>query len=43
VHGRGELDERLAHAPAFREAGSPLKPILLGAAIGAALVYLWKR
>jgi hypothetical protein len=43
VHGRGELDDRLAHAPAFREAGSPLKPILIGAAIGAALVYLWKR
>lgn len=43
VHGRGELDDRLAHAPAFREHTSPLKPMLLGAAIGAALVYLWKR
>jgi hypothetical protein len=43
VHGRGELDERLAHAPAFREAGSPVAPMLIGAAIGALLVYLWKR
>lgn len=43
VHGRDELDDRLAHAPAFREAGSPLKAMVLGAAIGAALVYLWKR
>jgi hypothetical protein len=43
VHGRGELDDRLAHAPDFREAGSPVKPMLIGAAIGALLVYLWKR
>jgi hypothetical protein len=43
VHGRGELDDRLARAPAFHAAGSPLKPLLLGAAIGAAIMYLLKR
>ncbi|MGH7677239.1 MAG: hypothetical protein ACRENU_02155 [Gemmatimonadaceae bacterium] len=43
VHGRRELDDRLAQAPAFREPGSQLKPLLLGAAIGAAIVYLLKR
>ena len=43
VHGRDELDDRLANAPAFREPASPLKALLLGAALGAALVYLWKR
>lgn len=47
VHGRDELDERLAHAPALREAGSPVKPLLLGAAIGAAIgaviMYFLKR
>jgi hypothetical protein len=43
VHGRDELDERLAHAPNFKAAGSPLKPLVIGAAIGAAIVYLLKR
>ena len=43
VHGRDELDDRLANAPTFHAAGSPLKPLLLGAAIGAAIVYLLKR
>jgi len=43
VHGRDELEDRLANAPAFREPTSPLKAVVLGAALGAALVYLWKR
>ena len=43
VHGRDELDDRLANAPAFREPTSPLNALVLGAALGAALVYLWKR
>lgn len=43
VHGRDELDDRLANAPEFRAAGNRLTPILLGAAIGAAIVYLLKR
>jgi hypothetical protein len=43
VHGRDELDDRLANAPDFRPAGSRLTPLLVGAAIGAAIVYLLKR
>ena len=43
VKGRDALEERLAKAPRFREHESPLKPLLLGAAIGAAIVYLLKR
>ncbi len=51
VHGRSELDERIRHfaphppgladAPAL--ARENLKPLLIGAAIGAALIYLLKR
>jgi hypothetical protein len=37
VHGRDELDERLANAPEFREAGNPMKPLLIGVAMGAVL------
>jgi hypothetical protein len=47
VHGRDELRQRLAHAPRqpqrYEEQESALKPILIGAAIGAALMYLLKR
>jgi hypothetical protein len=43
VRGRDELEERLANAPTFKQAESPLKALLLGAAVGAAIVYLWKR
>jgi hypothetical protein len=43
VHGREELNDRLANAPAFREPSGQLKPLLLGAAIGAVIVYLLKR
>jgi hypothetical protein len=43
VRGRDELEERLANAPAYKEAESPLKPLLIGAAVGAAIVYLLKR
>ena len=43
VHGRDELNERLAQPPRRVHPESPLKPILIGAAIGAALMYLMKR
>lgn len=43
VHGRDELEDRLAHAPAYREPSSPMKALVVGAALGAVLVYLWKR
>jgi hypothetical protein len=44
VHGRDELEERLAHPPA-RDNGQPAntRSLLIGAAIGAAVVYLLKR
>ena len=51
VHGRTELDERVRHfaphsprlsdAPAL--ARENIKPLLIGAAIGAAVIYLLKR
>ena len=43
VHGRDELQHRLAHLPHHQEHESALKPILIGAALGAALMYLLKR
>jgi len=44
VHGRDELDERLANAPEYQDKRrSPVGFLLLGAAIGAALMYLLKR
>ena len=43
VRGRDELEARLANAPTYKAAESPIKPLLIGAAIGAAIVYLLKR
>lgn len=43
VHGRDELNERLAQAPTYHENGSAVKPLLIGAAIGAVIVFLLKR
>lgn len=44
VHGRVELDERLAKAPAYRPGQHhPVGALLAGVVIGAALVYLVKR
>jgi hypothetical protein len=44
VHGRAELKERLAHAPVYRpQRYSPVATLLVGAAIGATLMYLLKR
>lgn len=44
VHGRDELNERLANAPEYHEQKShPLPALLLGAAIGATLMYVAKR
>lgn len=43
VHGREALEDRLANAPKFKPASSPLRPILLGVAIGAAVGYLLGR
>jgi hypothetical protein len=44
VHGRDELEERLANQPS-RAVSRPLsaRSVLLGAAIGAAVVYFLKR
>ena len=44
VHGRDELNERLANAPVYRNGqGNPLTTLLLGAAIGAAAVFVLRR
>jgi hypothetical protein len=43
VHGRDELEERLENAPDYKPATSPLKPILIGVAIGVGLGYLLRR
>ena len=43
VHGRDELEDRLANAPDFKPAESPLKPILIGLAVGAVLGYMLGR
>ena len=44
VHGRDELDERLANAPTYEERRkTSLVPLLLAAALGAGLMYLLKR
>lgn len=47
VKGREELDDRLANAPDFRPAINPMKPLLLGvmigAAVGATLALLARR
>lgn len=44
VHGRDELEERLAHPPSRRgnEPGTA-RSLFIGAAIGAVVVYLLKR
>jgi hypothetical protein len=44
VHGRDELNERLANAPEYQEGRrNPVGYLLLGAAVGAALMYFFKR
>ena len=44
VHGRDELNERLANAPEYHnETGSAIRPVLLGAAIGAMVMYFLRR
>jgi hypothetical protein len=44
VHGRDELKERLANAPTYQKGRtSPLPLLLLGAALGAGLMYLLRR
>ena len=44
VHGRDELNERLANAPEYQERRRhPVGYLLFGAAIGATLMYLFKR
>ena len=45
VHGRRELAERLAHMPSHH-AGSQraiIGAVVIGAVVGAALMYLFKR
>ncbi len=44
VHGRKELNERLALAPRYENGQeAPLPVLLVGAAIGAAMVLLLRR
>jgi hypothetical protein len=44
VHGRDELDERLANAPEYRAPRQDmLRILLLGAAVGAVIGYFAKR
>jgi hypothetical protein len=43
VHGRDELNHRLAHPPRRQAPDNALAPVLVGAAIGAVLMYLLKR
>lgn len=44
VHGRKELDERLASAPRYDDGQDrPLPVLLMGAAIGAAMILFLKR
>ena len=45
VHGRDELNERLAKAPSYRNGNGhgSLKPLLVGVAIGAAIVAILRR
>jgi len=45
VHGRSELDERLAHVPSHHAGNqrAMLGAVVVGAVIGAALMYLVKR
>jgi hypothetical protein len=44
VHGRRELEDRLAHAPRYH-APRKIEPksVALGAALGAVIVFLLKR
>jgi hypothetical protein len=44
VHGRDELEERLANPPARRDgASASTRSLFIGAAIGAAIMFLLKR
>lgn len=44
VHGRDELNARLARAPKYHNgAASPVRPLLLGAAIGVLLMALFRK
>jgi hypothetical protein len=44
VHGRDELNERLANPPKRPlDQGRTLRTLLLGAAVGAAIAYMLKR
>lgn len=43
VHGRDELKDRLARASSQTTDNGEMRHILIGAAIGAALMYLLKR
>jgi len=45
VHGRGELNERLAHMPRHHNGNqrAMLGAVVVGAVVGAALMYLFNR
>lgn len=44
VHGRDELVQRIANAPSHHyDRPNPVAALLVGAAVGAVLMYLLKR
>ena len=43
VHGRDELNDRLAHVKPHRETARPVGPLALSAVVGAAIMYLLTR
>lgn len=43
VHGRDELNDRLAHVKSHRESIHPIAPLAISAVVGAAIMYLLTR
>jgi hypothetical protein len=43
VHGRDELNDRLAHARTHRATAHPFGPLALSAVVGAVIMYLFTR
>lgn len=43
VHGRDELNQRLARVPSRKDRRRPFIVLLIGAALGATVMYLLKR
>ena len=43
VHGRDELNDRLAHAKTHRGSAQPFAPLAVSAVVGAVIMYLFTR